>query len=116
MGNFCGSDSEGQEVKVYGDYFNSDTRSILNILMHCGITPKLIIVDTLGDLNSAERRHYRSHENPADALPMVVHGPYKIMSNMEHTLRYFENTFPHVKESLFDCITSDNFKRYVKWH
>ena len=47
---------------------------------------------------------------------MVVHGKFKIMSNIEYILKYLENTFPEVKEQLFDPIKNDNFKKLVKWH
>ena len=41
MGNMCAPSEDSKEVKVYGDYFNADTRSILNILEISGIKPRL---------------------------------------------------------------------------
>ena len=83
--------------------------------MYSGITPKLIYIDTLQD-NSEDRKKYRRVDNPADALPMVVHGKFKIMSNIEYILKYLENTFPQVREQLFDNIKNDNYKKLVRWH
>ena len=47
---------------------------------------------------------------------MIVHGSFKIMSNMEYILKYLENTFPAVKQYLFDHIKGDNLNRLIKWH
>ena len=99
---------------MYGDYFNPDTRTILNILMYSGITPKLIFIDTLQD--STDRKKYKQQENPADALPMVVHGKFKIISNIQYILKYLENTFPSVKEQLFDSMKTDKYDKLIKWH
>mmetsp|Transcript_6064 Transcript_6064/g.9771 ORF Transcript_6064/g.9771 Transcript_6064/m.9771 type:complete len:119 (+) Transcript_6064:39-395(+) len=115
-GGLCGVQGDYSELKLYGDYFNADTRTALNILMICGITPKFIQIDSLQDASSEQRRKYRKNENPADCFPMLVHGKFKIMSNIEHIMKYIENTFPQVKETLFDCIQGDNFKRLVRWN
>ena len=59
MGNIgCGGGSSESEIRVYGDYFNADTRSILSILMYSGKQPKLVLIDTLQDA-SDERKKYR---------------------------------------------------------
>lgn len=47
---------------------------------------------------------------------MVVHGGYKIMSDMEHILKYMKGTFPEVKLKLFDTIAEGKFERLVNWH
>ena len=48
MGNIgCGGGPSDSEIRVYGDYFNADTRSILSILMYSGKQPKLVLIDTL---------------------------------------------------------------------
>lgn len=107
MGSLCTSSEDQKEVKVYGDYFNADTRSILNILEISGVKPKLIAVDTVKDKNgniSSARAAYAKEKNVADALPMVVHGGFKIMSDMEHILKYFEGTFSEVKSKMFEHI------------
>ena len=51
MGNICSSSEDTKEVKIYGDYFNADTRSIMNILEIGGIKPRLFPVDTIKDKN-----------------------------------------------------------------
>ena len=64
-------------------------------------------VDTLVDKDGKEsdsRRNLRLNENPADCYPMVLHGKFKIMSNIEHILKYFMNSFPYMKQLLFDNI------------
>ena len=93
-GVICGLAPDQSEIKVYGDYFNADTRTILNILMISGVQPRLVEVDSLLTADSEARSSFRRQENPADCLPMLVHNNYKIMSNMEYILKYLENTYP----------------------
>ena len=57
--NFCTGMDGNQEIVVFGDHFNADTRSIINILRMSDISYKLDEVDTL-DLNceSEKRQNY----------------------------------------------------------
>ena len=49
---FCKGPDYDMELKVYGDYFNSDTRTVLNILLMCKVDTKLIEIDTLAPEDS----------------------------------------------------------------
>ena len=117
MGNMYDNciNAGGPDLFIYGDYFNADTRSIINILECCGIPYVLKLIDTL-DTESTARKSFKKNENPADCLPMIVHGKFKIMSNMEHIMKYFKNTYPKINELLFENIEGDNFDRLTRWH
>lgn len=65
---------------------------------------------------SDEREKYAKDKNVANAIPMVVHGGFKIMSDMEHILKYLEGTFPGVKTRMFEHIAEGKFEKIVKWH
>ena len=83
------------EMKVYGDHFNADTRAVLNVLNMCKVDNKLIEIDTLAPEDSPERKAFRT-ENPANSFPMLIHGQFKIMSNLEYILKYLSNAFPQI--------------------
>ena len=57
--NLCGGIEGGQQITVYGDYFDPDTRSLINILSNQNIPYDMKIVDTLDD-ESQERENYRN--------------------------------------------------------
>ena len=80
-------------IRVFGDYFNADTRTILTVLMYCRIEPKLTIVNTL-QIADEERKSFKINENPSDCYPMLLHGKFKIISNIESILNYLQNAFP----------------------
>ena len=95
----CWDGEDPTIVKVYGDYFNAETRSVLNILEISGLKPKLVAIDTTKDKNgkvSASRESYAKDINVADAIPMLYHDGSKIMSDMEHILKYLKGKFPEV--------------------
>ena len=75
-------------------------------------------MDTLsqGDEMSEERKAFKKKDNPADCFPLILHGSYKIMSNIEYILKYLQNTYPDIKSELFDNIQGNNFEKLIKWH
>ena len=54
MGNMCGPAND-QEVKIYGDVFDANTRSLLVILQFSGVIHLYENIDTIGcDSNPRE--------------------------------------------------------------
>ena len=47
---------------------------------------------------------------------MIRHGEYKILSDIEYIFKYLKNSFPLIKEELFDPILKDNYDRVMKFH
>ena len=58
----------------------------------------------------------RTGLNIADTYPLIRHGEYKILSDIEYIFKYLKNSFPIVKEDLFDPIVKDNYERIMKYH
>lgn len=46
---------------------------------------------------------------------MVIHGSFKLLCNIEYILKYLSNTFPEIKDGLFD-IEAGNFDKLLIWH
>lgn len=55
------------------------------------------------------------NQNPADCYPVVVHGTFKVLANIEYIIKYVKNAFPLIRETLFD-IEGDNLEKLLTWH
>ena len=47
---------------------------------------------------------------------MLIHGQFKIMSNLEYILKYINNTFPEIHKELFSDIKGSNYEKLITWH
>ena len=59
---------------------------------------------------------YRNGVNITDTYPLIKHGEYKILSDIEFIFKYLKNSFPVIKEDFFDPIVKDNYERIIKFH
>ena len=70
-------DRPGQgKYMLWGDYMNSETRTILSIFFIANVPHQLTEVDTLKGDHKAQA--YLSI-NPTGSIPMITDGGYKIM-------------------------------------
>jgi hypothetical protein len=46
---------------------------------------------------------------------VLIHGNYKMLSNIEYILKYLMNTFPVIKEQMFD-IEGENLPKLLTWY
>ena len=92
MGNsLCDcTQSSKQKLIIYGDYINSDCRTIMNILDCCNITYEVKFVDSIAKNDKNQKNLMGSKEDPANCLPMVIHGNFKMISNnkVENIIKY----------------------------
>ena len=66
-----------QKMKVYGDYFSSDTRAILAILKHANVDYDFNLINTLtGENTQAEYTAI----SPNGHIPVLVHNEMKVLS------------------------------------
>lgn len=75
----------GGKLIVWGDYFNSDTRTLLAILEIAGVAYDFKEVDTFKD--DHKKPEYLLH-NPAGQIPMITESSYKILGGSNHIVLY----------------------------
>ena len=56
--SLCSSQESKSVITIYGDHFNPDTRSVLNILNYCQVEHKFVFIDTLSD-DTPERTSFK---------------------------------------------------------
>ena len=89
-----------QKLTVYGDYFNSETRTILAVLKIAGdVQYDYVNFNSLTD-EQREGRHAFEKINPSFQLPVVVEGSYKILNGNNAALTYLSCTHISICEKL----------------
>ena len=82
-----------QEFTVYGDYFDSDTRTILTLLNLVEQKHKFQEVDQFqGHQTKADFLSV----NPIGTVPVMLDGSFKILGATKVFLNYLANTYPKV--------------------
>ena len=76
----------------------------------------MIPIDSLSDPDSEMRKKYRAMDNPADNVPMLVIGKFKVLGNIDTIMTFLKETQPKIKETLFDNVESENHEKLMKWH
>jgi glutathione S-transferase len=78
-----------------GDFFDPETRIIINVLEMCNITAKLELIDLRGEKNDTTELQ-RAVKNPSNCYPMMIHKRCKIIGQIDAMLNYLKNTYPTV--------------------
>ena len=100
------------EVTLYGDYFNSDTRSIASILDFCNIKFQFIPVNTLEQEHKQES--YLS-VNKAGTVPMLVVDQYKILAGGSTFLLFLAGQFEEVGQTFFQEAYTESIWNKFNW-
>jgi glutathione S-transferase len=70
---------------VLGDYFNSDTRTILGILKISRVPHTFEKVDTL---NEEHRKESYLKQNPSGQIPLITEGQFKVIGGGNTMINY----------------------------
>jgi glutathione S-transferase len=83
------------KLTVWGDFFNSDTRTILAILQIAGVPHDIQEIDQFkGD----HKKESYLAQNPAGQIPMMTEGSFKILGGNNIFLIYLCNSHQKVKD------------------
>ena len=80
---------QGTKLRIYGDYFNQDTRSLLAICQMARASFDFVLVDTLEGKN--KEKPYID-ENPNKTVPMLSLGQTKVIGDSKSIFNYLVNT------------------------
>ena len=85
-------------LTVYGDFFNSDTRTILSLLYIAGVPHQFQEVDTFkGD----HKKEPYIAINPTSQIPLIQEGGFKVIGGSHITLQYLCSSHKRIGEKLY---------------
>ncbi len=100
------------KLTIYGDHFNSETRTILTILQIAGVPHALEEVDQFrGDL---KKESYLAM-NPSGQIPMLTEGSFKILGGSNIFLIYLCNSQQRIKDKLYAQENRGEIEKHLAW-
>ena len=84
---------------VYGDYTNSDTRSIIAVLSICGQNFQFVHLDVL--TNSHEKNAAFEAVSPSKDFPVITEDNFILICSAVKNMNYLVATRPMIKKTLF---------------
>ena len=100
------------KLTVWGDYFNSDTRTILSIINIAGVPYSLEEVDQFkGD----HKKDSYLAINPSGQIPMITEGSFKILGGNNIFLIYLCNSHQRIKDKLYPVETRVEIEKHLSW-
>ena len=99
-------------VTLYGDYFNSDTRSIASILDLCSVQFQFVQVNTLKEEHK-EESYLRV--NKAGTVPTLVVDQDKILAGGSTFPLYLAGQFKEVGQNLFHEADKEKIGTVLNW-
>ena len=106
------SGDETNEVTIFGDFFNSDTRAIASILELCEIKFQFICVNTLNDDHKKEAF---LKINKAGFVPTLIIGDEKIIGTGSIFPFYLAGQYKEVSEKLFKESDRKKIETVLNW-
>jgi len=82
-------------LRIWGDYFNQDTRALLAICEMAGAEIDFVKIDTLTKENMQESY---MELNPNSTIPMLTHGNTKVIGDGPAMFNYLVNSTERVAE------------------
>ena len=102
----------GGRLTVWGDHFNSDTRTILSILKVAGVLHNLEEVDQFkGD----HKKESYLAQNPSGQIPMITEGSFKILGGNNIFLIYLCNSHEQIKRKLYPDESKVDIEKHLAW-
>ena len=92
-------DPEKNKIKIWGDYFNQDTRSLLAICHMSDADIDFVEINTLKKENFESRY---TELNPNASIPMLSHGHTKVIGDGESIFNYLVNSSDKVSDHFFN--------------
>jgi len=88
------------QLTIWGDYFNSDTRTIENMVSICGVPNKMNIIDTL---NSENKQEGYLKVNPTGTVPTItdIKGNQYVLGGFSIYINYLCNHQQRIKENIY---------------
>lgn len=100
------------KLKVWGDYFNADTRTILSILNIAGVAHDIQEVDMFkGD----HKKEFYIQQNPSGQIPMLTEGGFKILGGNNIFLLYLCNSHQRIKDKLYPNEARNEIEKHLAW-
>jgi len=115
----CGGSKEntlerpgGGRLTIWGDYFNSDTRTILSVLYIAGVPYQLEEIDMFkGD----HKKDSYLAINPSGQIPMITEGSFKILGGNSIFLIYLCNSNQRIKDKLYPTEVRAEIEKHLSW-
>lgn len=100
------------KLTVWGDHFNSDTRTILSIINIAGVPYSFEEVDQFkGD----HKKDSYLAINPSGQIPMITEGSFKILGGNNIFLIYLCNSHQRIKDKLYPVETRVEIEKHLSW-
>lgn len=100
------------KLTVWGDYFNSETRTVLAILQIAGVPHSLEEIDQFrGDL---KKESYLA-QNPSGQIPMITEGLFKILGGSNTLMAYLCNSQQRIKDKLYPLEARQEIEKHLAW-
>ena len=100
------------KLTVWGDHFNSDTRTILSILTVASVPHNLEEVDQFkGD----HKKESYLAQNPSGQIPMITEGSFKILGGNNIFLIYLCNSNARIKDRLYPLESRVEIEKHLAW-
>jgi glutathione S-transferase len=97
---------------VWGDHFNSDTRTLLGILKIANVPHSF---EKVNMLNEEHRKESYLIQNPSGQIPMITEGPFKVIGGGNTLINYLINAHKPVAEHLYPEPLRAEVEKFLNW-
>ena len=119
MGN-CGNPSSQQVLDrpgggilmIWGDYFSSETRTILVMLRMCDVKHEAKIIDQF--LGEHKKQEYLNI-NPTGQIPMLTEGKFLVLGGYQVHLNFLCNNNKSIRDKLFPQDYKQDIDKHMNW-
>ena len=106
------SERLSSRLTVYGDYFNSDTRTLLGILKISQVAHSFQEVKMLKE---EHRQPSYLAQNPSGQIPMITEGQFKIIGGGNTFINFLVNSHKPVAEHLYPEALRPEVEKFLNW-
>jgi len=110
--NNLGAARFSSRLTVYGDHFNSDTRTLLGILKISRVSHAF---EKVNMLNEEHRKEAYLAQNPSGQIPMVTEGQFKIIGGGNTLINYLVNAHKQIADQLHPEEQRGDIEKYLNW-
>ena len=99
-------------LTIYGDYFSSDTRTLLCLVYIAGVPHQFNEIDTFqGD----HKKDSYTLINPTQQIPMITEGNFKILGGSQLSVLYLCNSNKRIGDKLYQKENRATIDKHMAW-
>lgn len=105
--------SFNQKLTVYGDHFNSDTRTLLGILKVSKVSH---VFERVNTFEREQTQPAYLQLNPSGQIPTLTEGAFNVIGGGNTMINFLVNKHKHVSETLYPKAQEEEIEKMLSWH